>query len=117
MTWMRPAPIRLLSSQRLSAEVAGAEQVLDAGSGGRRLGAHVIALDVVPRSGVDVVADLCGGLPFDDDTFDLVVCSSVLEHVIDDGEALKELVRVHPPRRQDLDRSSVSLPLSCFWCR
>jgi SAM-dependent methyltransferase len=94
MTWMRPAPIRLLSSQRLAAEVAGAERVLDAGSGGRTLGPHVIAMDVVPRAGVDVVGDLCGRLPFDDGSFDLVVCSSVLEHVIDDGAALKELVRV-----------------------
>jgi len=33
-------------------------------------------------------------LPFDDDVFDVVLCNHVLEHVLDDRQALKELYRV-----------------------
>jgi len=33
-------------------------------------------------------------LPFDDDTFDLVICCHVLEHILDDGRAMKEIARV-----------------------
>lgn len=38
-------------------------------------------------------ADLCN-LPFADETFDVVVCFHVLEHIPADGEAAAELVRV-----------------------
>ena len=33
-------------------------------------------------------------LPFDDETFDLVICNHVLEHVYDEEKALKEIYRV-----------------------
>jgi SAM-dependent methyltransferase len=33
-------------------------------------------------------------LPFEDDSFDKIICSEVLEHVPDDVQAIKELVRV-----------------------
>jgi len=33
-------------------------------------------------------------LPFDDGTFDKIICSEVLEHVIDDEQGVRELVRV-----------------------
>ena len=36
-------------------------------------------------------------LPFDDDVFDLAVALDVLEHVADDGAALRELARVVAP--------------------
>jgi SAM-dependent methyltransferase len=36
-------------------------------------------------------------LPFDDDTFDGAVCGEVLEHIPDDGAALRELRRVLKP--------------------
>lgn len=91
---MKRAPVSLLSAQRLLDEVASAKRVLDIGSGGRRLAAHVLCVDVVCRRNVDVVADLCGRLPFPDETFDLVVCTSVLEHVADSAAALRELHRV-----------------------
>lgn len=38
-------------------------------------------------------ADVCA-LPYHDNTFDLVICSEVLEHVPDDRQALRELLRV-----------------------
>lgn len=75
-------------------EVRRAELCLDAGSGGRKLAGHVVSVDIVKRNGVDVVADLCAGLPFADGSFDLVVCTSVLEHVTDVHAALSEIVRV-----------------------
>jgi SAM-dependent methyltransferase len=99
--------------------------VLDAGAGfGRhafelaRRGHRVVALDfgsdevlttrdtfaaMVEASEVraDVVAGVVGGdatrLPFADHTFDAVITSEVLEHVLDDTAALAELVRVLRP--------------------
>lgn len=42
---------------------------------------------------VDYVADLMN-LPFDDSSFDLFICSHVLEHVEDDDKAINELYRI-----------------------
>lgn len=36
-------------------------------------------------------------IPFDDDSFDMVICSHVLEHVADDLSAMKELKRITRP--------------------
>ncbi|GIM49766.1 class I SAM-dependent methyltransferase [Capnocytophaga stomatis] len=41
----------------------------------------------------DVKADLCN-LPFDDNSFDLILCNHVLEHIPDDQKAMSELFRV-----------------------
>lgn len=90
---MKSPPVRLLCAERLRQEVAQASRVLDVGSGGRRLGTHVVTTDIVPRSNVDVVADGCS-LPFEDGAFDLVVCTSVLEHVCDERTAIAEIRRV-----------------------
>jgi SAM-dependent methyltransferase len=46
--------------------------------------------------GVDVAADITA-LPFDDASFDAVLCSHVLEHVEDDRAAMAELARVLRP--------------------
>ncbi len=36
-------------------------------------------------------------MPFDDHSFDCVICSEVLEHIPDDGQAIHELVRILKP--------------------
>lgn len=41
----------------------------------------------------DVKADICD-LPFDDNSFDVVFCNHVLEHITDDEKAMQELYRV-----------------------
>ena len=41
----------------------------------------------------DVKADLCA-LPFEDDSFDVIFCNHVLEHISDDAQAMSELYRV-----------------------
>ena len=41
----------------------------------------------------DVKADICK-LPFDDNSFDVVFCNHVLEHIMDDTKAMQELYRV-----------------------
>lgn len=41
----------------------------------------------------DVKADICD-LPFDDNSFDLIFCNHVLEHIPDDTKAMQELYRV-----------------------
>jgi SAM-dependent methyltransferase len=41
----------------------------------------------------DVKADICD-LPFDDDSFDIIFCNHVLEHIPNDSKAMSELYRV-----------------------
>ena len=60
----------------------------------------------------DVKADICN-LPFSDDTFDVILCNHVLEHIPDDKKAMEELFRVLKPGGwgifqipQDLSRES-----------
>lgn len=44
----------------------------------------------------DVKADICA-LPFDDNTYDIIFCNHVLEHIPDDKKAMQELYRVLKP--------------------
>lgn len=44
-----------------------------------------------------MVADAEAGLPFKDNSFDLVICSEVLEHLFDPERALEEIRRVLKP--------------------
>ena len=44
----------------------------------------------------DVKADICA-LPFEDNTFDIILCNHVLEHIPDDQKAMNELFRVMKP--------------------
>ncbi|MEZ4875863.1 MAG: methyltransferase domain-containing protein [Flavobacteriaceae bacterium] len=44
----------------------------------------------------DVKADICN-LPFEDNTFNFIICNHVLEHIPDDTKAMQELYRVLAP--------------------
>jgi SAM-dependent methyltransferase len=58
---------------------------------------RVITVDLEsPRA--DVLADVTN-LPFDDESFDMINCLHVLEHVPDDRRAIRELFRVLRPGR------------------
>ena len=41
----------------------------------------------------DIKADICN-LPIKNDSYDFILCNHVLEHIIDDEKAMKELYRV-----------------------
>ncbi len=90
-----PGPSYNLCQKKLTELVKGLDsgaRVLDLGSGGRRLGKRVVSLDITFAEGVDVVGDGCK-LPFLDESFDLIVCTAVLEHVIDPGTVISEMYR------------------------
>lgn len=44
----------------------------------------------------DVKADICN-LPFENDSFDIILCNHVLEHIPDDTKAMQELYRILKP--------------------
>jgi len=60
----------------------------------------------------DVKADICN-LPFEDNSYDIILCNHVLEHIPDDTKAMQELYRVMKPGGyglfqipQDLNRTT-----------
>jgi len=55
-----------------------------------------VGVDSAPGSQVDEVAE-AESLPFEDQSFDLVLCTQVLEHVQDPGATLSEIYRVLQP--------------------
>ena len=44
----------------------------------------------------DIKADICN-LPFEDNSYDIILCNHVLEHIPDDAKAMQELYRVMKP--------------------
>lgn len=93
----RIAPVSLLTSDRLLSVCAQTEGlILDLGSGGRRLYSGVISVDINSRPFVDIRAD-GHSLPFRNETFDFVVCTSVLEHVPHPKQFVAEALRVTKP--------------------
>jgi SAM-dependent methyltransferase len=78
-------------------------RVLDIGCGGKPylpfaapFAASYCGIDSAPGPLVDVVA-AAEELPFDDESFDLVLCTQVLEHVQDPGATIAEIRRVLAP--------------------
>ena len=54
-------------------------------------------VDLNPKAfGIRKVVDITD-IPFDDNTFDLIMCTHVLEHIPDDKKAMSELYRVLKP--------------------
>lgn len=70
------------------------KKVLNFGSGKTTYPAeNVTNLDIYPHEGVDVVCKT-NKLPFEDETFDLIIANHVIEHVPNWFESFKELARV-----------------------
>ncbi len=100
---------------------------LDVGCGdGARYGARVresgveihgvdisdVAVEEARRRGIDArVASLEEPLPFQDATFDVVICLEVLEHLVDPESVAREIRRVLKPG----GRALLSVPNSAFW--
>jgi SAM-dependent methyltransferase len=78
-------------------------RVLDIGCGGKPYlpfaapyASSYCGIDSAPGPMVDVVV-AAEELPFDDESFDLVICTQVLEHVQDPRETIAEIYRVLAP--------------------
>ena len=76
-------------------------KILDVGCGVKKYkggkGDVVIGLDHFKLPGVDVVADLEKGLPLKKNSFDMVRCSHVLEHIDNAVNLIEEIWRVLKP--------------------
>lgn len=81
------------------ATIPESSQVLDLGSGNRRLRPGIVNLDVIAAPEVDVVAD-GHHIPFRVESFDAVVLQSVIEHVLEPATMLAECARVLKPGGQ-----------------
>ena len=69
---------------------------LNIGSASRRFSVPTVNLDMAAGAEVDIQADATS-LPFKDNTVESVVCTGVLEHVSDSGQAVREIFRVLKP--------------------
>ena len=114
-----PRPAHLVAFVR---GLERAARALDLGCGDGRLGAELPAGEIV-RADVSAVAlERAGGgvklepdepLPFEDNSFDLVLCAEVLEHVRDVQLLLSEARRVLRPG----GRLAVTTPAHRAWVR
>jgi len=70
--------------------------ILDLGCGENKYPGSV-GLDRLPLKGVDVVCDLEAGIPYEDNSVDLIICNHYLEHVGDIISFMGEAHRVLKP--------------------
>jgi SAM-dependent methyltransferase len=92
----------LEAEARRAATDYGSYRVLDIGCGKKPYYPY-FAANATAYVGVDIdnpAADLVGSieaLPVEDDSFEVVLCTQVLEHVVDPDQAVRELWRVTAP--------------------
>jgi SAM-dependent methyltransferase len=93
----------LQARARAAAETYGAFRLLDVGCGSRpyeslfvERGAAYVGCDMEGSAHADVFG-LADALPVEDASFDVVLCTQVLEHVPDPAAAVRELRRVLKP--------------------
>jgi SAM-dependent methyltransferase len=83
------------------------EDVCDLGCGGNKTVENAVGVDLFPKgemiptirveSKADVVADVTGKLPFEDDRFEYVIARHILEHTIDPINVIREWYRIVKP--------------------
>ncbi len=99
-------PIKRWVIEQVLPKIKPTDRVLDAGSGNideQRLrnellatGAKLDTLDFLPGAGIDIVADITNtGLA--PNSYDVILCMQVLEHVQDPGAVCRELARLVKP--------------------
>jgi SAM-dependent methyltransferase len=81
----------------VAVEGAGELAVADVGCGANKQVPWAIGVDALEQPGVDVVANVDEGLPFDTATFDHVFAVHILEHVGDMVAVMAEIQRVLRP--------------------
>ncbi|HPN34627.1 MAG TPA: class I SAM-dependent methyltransferase [bacterium] len=83
--------------QRLTARLEqGSYRILDLGSAGRQWHPRIISLDLFKSGQVTVVAD-SSRLPFRSACLDFILCTAVLEHVVDLAATVSEIKRCLVP--------------------
>ena len=81
----------------LDERVRGGDGVfVNLGSGNTELDARMINVDIAPYDSVDIVGDIAA-LPFENDSVDVLMNVSVLEHVADPARVVAEIRRVLRP--------------------
>ena len=77
------------------------KKLLDVGCGRKtcvRDGYETIGIDLSPKTDARIVCDIDHHkLPFKDNSFDLIICNNVLEHVCNFMSVLNEIYRVAKP--------------------
>lgn len=71
-------------------------KILNLGSGPRRIGPHVVNIDISSYQGVDLVADVCS-VPLPSGSVDRIISDNVLEHVREAEMAVSEMHRLLSP--------------------
>ena len=96
------------------APYASEEKTLEVGAFGRpsyrRFFPNRVGVDIKAGPGVDVVASVYD-LPFDDNSFDIILCLVVLEHLKEPSRAIVEMGRVLKPSGQILVSVPFLLPI------
>ncbi len=82
--------------EQLYGERAKDKIIINVGSGITNVHPAVINLDIFPFKNVDIVAD-AAALPFKDNSLDMLISESTIEHTPDAEQAIREMYRVVKP--------------------
>jgi ubiquinone/menaquinone biosynthesis C-methylase UbiE len=85
--------------EQFLAPYATDKKILDVGSGGSSYGRYFpnrLSIDIDPRRMPDIVGD-AHNLPFQNESYDFVLCTEVIEHVKNPRQVVGEIARVLKP--------------------
>lgn len=83
--------------KKMKKKESGAKKILDLGCG-KRKHEGAVGIDCEKSSSADIIHDLNKfPYPFKDNTFDLIYCSDILEHLNDVIKVIQELYRISKP--------------------